>query len=158
MSMNRSIRHSSQGNGHGDNVPGERKIDVLLVDDDPAFLRSARRLLEKRYGDRVDIIGTAGSAESCLAQAQLLAPQVVLMGVDTCGLTGLGTIPLIHILFPEIRVIALTRGDKKCSRRMVLAAGGHDLVAKSALKTDLVPAIEAAMKLDLVGTLALADV
>jgi two-component system nitrate/nitrite response regulator NarL len=156
--MRESNKRSSNGDGHGDGSRKGRKIDVMLVDGDPAFLGSARRLLETRYRTRLDVVGTAGSAEACLAQAQLLAPQVVLMGLNTCDLAGLGTIPLIHILFPEIRVIALARSDQACSRRMVLSAGGHDLVSKSALKTDLVPAIEAAMKRDLVGTSALADV
>ena len=124
------------GNGH--------KISVMLVDDDPAFVRILKSLLRTHYGDKVNIVGSASSGEECLNLAQLLAPQFVLMDLDMLGVGGLGTIPLLHILFPEMRVIALTFDDGKKSRQAVLAAGGCDLISKSDLKTHLIPAIKRA--------------
>ncbi len=131
----------------------EQKITVMLVDDDPAFLRIIKTLLHIHYGDHVDVVGTASSGEECLNLAQLLAPKIVLMDLNTPGLSGLGVIPLLHILFPETRIIALTLGDRKEFRREVLAAGASDLISKSELKTYLIPAIEAAKKQDFIDTL-----
>lgn len=132
------------------------KISLLLVDDDPAFLRITETWLYTHHQDKVEVIGTARSGEECLALAQLLAPQVVLMDLQMPGMSGLGTIPLLHILFPQTRVIALTSDDRVRTRRLVLAAGGHDLVSKSAVRTDLFPAIQRALKIDVAEALEFA--
>jgi two-component system invasion response regulator UvrY len=114
----------------------------MLVDNDRAFLRIATTLLESHLTDQVDIVGTASSGEDCLVQAQKLAPDVVLMDLQMPGMGGLRTIPLLRILFPLTRVIALTFDDGERARQAVLEAGGNDLVSKSSLKTDLIPAIQ----------------
>ncbi|MBI5652327.1 MAG: response regulator transcription factor, partial [Chloroflexi bacterium] len=98
------------------------------------------------YCDQLDIVGTARSSEECILQAQALAPKVVLIDLDMPGRGGLWAIPLLQILFPETRVIALTFSDDEDSRCAVLAAGGTDLVSKSAWQTDLIPAIQHAVK------------
>jgi DNA-binding NarL/FixJ family response regulator len=134
-----------------------RKISMMLVDDDPAFLKIVETWLETRHRDEVEVVGTARSGEDCLRLAQVLAPQVVLMDLQMPGMGGLGTIPLLHILFPQTRIIALTSDDGARNRRLVLAAGGHDLVSKSAVRTELFPAIRRALKIDVAETLEFAS-
>ncbi len=136
--------HSSNGNGH--------KISVMLVDGDLAFLRNTKTLLHTHYGDKIDVVGIATSGEECIKLAQLFAPQVVLMDFKMSDRDGLEIISLLHILFPEMRVIALTFDDQKESRRAVLAAGGSDLISKTEMKTYLFPAIEEAMMQDPIDT------
>ena len=138
------LENAQNGNGNHDG----HKISVMLVDDDPAFLRVAKLLLQIRYGDQIDVVGTASSGEECLTLAQLLAPEVVLMDLHMPGVGGLGTIPLLHILFPQMRVIALSSDDSEKSRRLVSAAGGQGLIPKSAVQTALFPAIQRAMSED----------
>jgi two-component system response regulator NreC len=117
----------------------------MLVDDDPTFLESVVSSLRTQHRDQLDVVGTARSSEECIIQAQVLAPKVVLMGLNTPGRGGLWAIPLLRILFPETRVIALTLNEVTDSREAVLAAGGTDLIPKSAWKTDLIPAIQRAL-------------
>ncbi len=133
----------------------EERISVMLVDDDPIFLRITEQLLKTFYGDKIDVVGTAKSGEECLTLAQLLAPEVVLIDLNMPGIGGLGTIPLLHILFPQTRVIALTSDEGDRPRRLVLAAGGRDLVPKSTVRTHLIPAIQRAMKDDAIQPLAI---
>ena len=140
---------------NGDQSDYRDKISVMLVDDDPSFLRITEKLLKTRYGDRVDVVGTARSGEECLTLAQLLAPEVVLIDLHMPGIGGLGTIPLLHILFPQTHVIALSSDEGERPRRMVLAAGGRDLVPKSNVRTLLFPAIQRAISDDSVAPLAL---
>ena len=147
MSPKGPNKRSSNENGY--------KISVMLVDDDPALLRVMKRLLRQEYGNRVNIVGAASSAEECLSLAQVFVPQVVLMDLNMPGLRGLGTIPLLHILFPEMRVIALAFDGRAESRQAVLAAGGSDLIVKSDLDTYLIPAIEWAMEQDYTDSLML---
>jgi len=141
----------SQGS---ENEVSHDRISVMLVDDDPSFLRITEKLLKTRYGDKIDVVGTAKSGEECLTLAQLLTPEVVLIDLHMPGIGGLGTIPLLHILFPQTHVIALTSDEGDRPRRLVLAAGGQDLVPKSTLRTNLFPAIQRAMKDDAIRPLA----
>jgi DNA-binding NarL/FixJ family response regulator len=129
---------NGSGNGHSSD---ERKTSVLLVDDEPTFLRIATLFLQTHHRDEVDVVGTATSGEECLAKAQLLAPQVILLDLNMPGLSGLQTIPLLRIMFPETRIVALTLNDGESYRRAVVAAGGDDLVSKATMNTDLMPAI-----------------
>lgn len=136
-----------ESNRHGLAEPCVHKVSVMIVDDDPAFLQVIVASLQKCHCERLDIVGTARSSEECVIQAQILAPQVVLMDLDMPRRGGLWAIPLLHILFPETRVIVLTLNDGADSRQAVLAAGGTDLVSKTAWKTDLIPAIHRAVQL-----------
>ncbi|CAG0963870.1 Response regulator GacA [Anaerolineae bacterium] len=135
-----------ESNGLGLDENGVRKVSVMLVDDDPIFLEFLVALLQTYHCDQLDVVGTARSSEECVIRAQALAPEVVLMDLNMPGRGGLWAIPLLHILFPETHVIALTSSDDADSRKAVLAAGGTDLVSKSAWKTDLIPAIQRAVK------------
>ena len=151
--MGAEVKSGSNGNG---NKTGYRnKITVMLVDDDPSFLRVTEKILKTRYGEEIDVIGTARSGEECLTLAQLLAPEVVLIDLHMPGIGGLGTIPLLHILFPQTHVIALSSDEGDRPRRLVLAAGGQDLVPKSNVRTQLFPAIQRVVSDDSIRPLAL---
>ena len=141
MDINEPNTHDLDGNGN-------HKVSVMLVDDDPVFLKIVATSLQTHHRDQLAVVGTARSSEECIIQAQVLAPQVVLMDLEMPGRGGLWAIPLLHILFPETRVIALTLNDGADSRRAVLAAGAIDLVSKTVWKTDLIPAIQRAARMD----------
>ena len=143
---------STLGNGNGRHVPNPRKVSVMLVDDEPTFLRVAQLFLQTHYRNEIELLGTANSGEECLSKAQLLAPEVVLIDLNMPGLSGLQTIPLLRIMFPEMRIIALTLNDGENARRAVLAAGGNELVSKAHMSTALMPAIHRVMSYDQVAS------
>ncbi len=124
------------------------KVTVMLVDDETTFLRIETLFLETHYRNEIHVVGTATNGEECLAKAQLLAPEVILIDLNMPGLSGLQTIPLLRIMFPEVRIIALTLNDSQHSRRAVLAAGGNELISKATMSTDLMPAIRRVMEQD----------
>lgn len=124
------------------------KVSVMLVDDEATFLRIETLFLETHYRNEINVVGTARSGEECLAKAQLLAPDVILIDLNMPGLSGLQTIPLLRIMFPEIRIVALTLNDGESARRAVLAAGGNELVSKAGMSTDLMPVIRHVMEQD----------
>jgi DNA-binding NarL/FixJ family response regulator len=117
-----------------------KPISVLLVDDNPSFLRIVTRFLEQQ-GD-VAVVGAAGGGEEALALAQDLEPDVVLVDLAMPGLSGLATIPLLRIILPKVGIIALTVLDMSSYRQAALAAGVNEFVSKASLSSELLPAIQ----------------
>ena len=126
---------NSDGNGHS-------KATMMIVDDDPVYLRLSKDFFQTFYPNDFEIVCTARDGEECLKQAQIFMPQVVLIDLHMPGMNGLQTIPLLRLLFPETCIIALTHDDGTKSREAVLNSGGDDLVSKANMRTHLVPAIE----------------
>ena len=115
------------------------KIRVLVVDDNEAFLRVATDFLQRQH--ELTVVGAICGSEEALAQAQDLQPQVILIGLDMPGLTGLETISRLRNVLPGVGIIALTLLEGNAYRQAALAAGADDLVPKAELTTELLPAI-----------------
>jgi DNA-binding NarL/FixJ family response regulator len=116
-----------------------KPISVLLVDDNPVFLRITARFLQQH--DDVVVVGVAGGGEEALALTQDLQPDIVVIDLAMPSLSGLATIPLLEIVLPEVGIIALTVLGTNSYRQAALAAGANDFVPKASLDTDLLPAI-----------------
>jgi len=112
---------------------------VLLVDDNADFLNAASEFLERRR--ELLVVGAMCGTGEAQAQAQDLQPEVILMDVDTPGLTGLRMILRLREVMPGVGIIALTLSKGSAYRQAALDAGADDLVSKSELSTHLLPAI-----------------
>ena len=119
-------------------------ISLLLVDDNPKFLRLLTRFLHIRYPADVVVIDVARSGIEALARAQSVRPQVVLLDLAMPGMSGWEVIPRLRKDLPEIGIIVLTLLESGGYREMVLEAGADAFVGKSALVTELMPAIRRA--------------
>jgi DNA-binding NarL/FixJ family response regulator len=116
-------------------------ISVLLVDDNPIFLRILTRFLEERSRLDVIVVGSADGGEKALAKAPLLKPQVILVDLAMPDIHGLELIPRLRAVLPDARIITLTLMDPSSYREAVLAAGADDFVSKATLEADLLPTI-----------------
>jgi two-component system response regulator DesR len=119
-----------------------REIRILFIAGNPTFQPVVIRFLKRC--DELSLVGMIWGREKVLAQAQDLRPQVILLDLDTSDRTGLETISNLRALLPEVGLIALSLLDAKGYRQAVLAAGANDLVLKSNLRTELLPAIRRA--------------
>jgi two-component system response regulator DesR len=111
------------------------------VDDHEAFRHVATDFLQRQY--ELTVVGAIGGGEEALAQAQDLGPQVIVIGLD---MPGLETIPRLRKVLPSVGIIALTLLEGNAYRQAALAAGADDLVRKTELTTDLLPAIRQVMQ------------
>ncbi len=117
-----------------------KPISVLLVDDNPKFLRFATRFLEA-HNDIV-VVGTATRCDEAIAQAEDLRPQVMLLDLAVPDLTSsLEAIPRLRKMLPEMGIIAVTMFDTGGYRQAALKAGADDFIPKRTIDTDLLPAI-----------------
>lgn len=132
----------ANGNGNG------RFVSLLLADNDPRTCQMMDALLCTYRRNKIALMGAATSGEDFLIQAQSLAPQVALIDLHLPDLGGLWTIPLLRVVFPEIRIIVLVSENETEPRSAILAAGADEIVAKATMKTDLIPAIERVLEID----------
>lgn len=121
-------------------------IRVLLVDDNPAFLRMATRFLQENCGNVVVVAGVAGGGEEALVKAQDLRPEVVLLDLAMPDLPGLEVIPRLRAALPEVGIVVLTLLDEAAYRQAALEAGADGFVSKATLGADLLPAIQQAVQ------------
>jgi len=114
-------------------------ISVLLVDDNPTFLRIVGRYLQAE--DDVAVVGSAEGGDEALALVHTLKPDVVLTDLAMPKVSGMETILRMRAAWPKMGIIALTLLDTTGYRQAALTAGADDFVAKDALNTDLMPTI-----------------
>ena len=123
--------------------PEERgEIRILFIAGNPTFQPVVTSFL--RRCDELSLVGTVQGSEKVLAQALELQPQVIVFDLDTSDRTGLATIADLRAALPKASLIALSLLGADGYRQAVLAAGADDLVVKSSLGTDLLPAIRRA--------------
>jgi DNA-binding NarL/FixJ family response regulator len=115
---------------------------ILFIAGNPTFQPVVTRFLERC--DELSLVGTVWGSEMVLAQALELRPQVILLDLDTSDRTGLATISGLRAALPATGIIALSLLGADGYRQAVLVAGANDLVLKSNLRTDLLPAIRRA--------------
>ena len=65
---------------------GEQELRCLIVDDNPAFIEVATRLLER--GSGISIIGAASTIAEAIQRVDELRPDVTLVDVDLGGESG----------------------------------------------------------------------
>jgi two-component system nitrate/nitrite response regulator NarL len=114
-------------------------ISVMLIDDNPGFLRATTQFLEVQKD--MTVVGTAEGGLEALEKAQKLQPQVILVDLAMPGMPGLETIPRLRQLLPNAGIIALTVMNTSSFRRAALDAGADHFIPKPSMRTSLLPTI-----------------
>ena len=114
-------------------------IRVLLVDDDPDFLRSIRQFLEV---DRLaEVVGSARSSHEALGAVRQLQPDLVLMDIVMPDMSGLETTRLIKAQPAAPRVVLLTLHDDVAYRHEAEEIHADGFVSKSEAGVELLGVI-----------------
>jgi DNA-binding NarL/FixJ family response regulator len=118
-----------------------RPVRVLLVDDHDVVRLGLRTLL----GDAPDVtvVGEAADGREALALDERLAPDVVVMDLSMSGMDGATATRELVRRRPGARVVVLTMHDEEDYLIPLLEAGAQGYVVKSAVTTDLLPAVRA---------------
>jgi two-component system NarL family response regulator len=115
---------------------------VLLVDDNPTFLRVLTRFLADQSEAGVRVVGAVVGGREAVAQAERLQPDVILLDLEMPDVPGLDLLPRLRVTVPNARLIALTLMDPASFQATALAAGADGFVSKASLEHDLLPAIQ----------------
>jgi len=116
-------------------------VAVLVVDDQPVFLRAARELIAATPG--FDTIGEAMSGNAALEMASRLRPDVVLLDVRMPGMDGIETARRLADLVPDAFVVLISL-ESSADLQAVVPPGVHAHVRKQDLSVRTLPALWAA--------------
>ena len=114
-------------------------VSVLLVDDNPAFLRTATFFLEQ-CGE-MTVVGAVTDGQEALDRVHDLDPDIVLLDLVMPGMTGWQVIARLRAERPEIGIIAMSVWEIDSYRQAAIEAGADEFVSKAVISTELMPAI-----------------
>jgi two-component system nitrate/nitrite response regulator NarL len=114
-------------------------VSVLLVDDNPAFLRTAIFFLEQ-CGEII-VVGAVTAGQEVLDRVHDLDPDIVLLDLVMPGMAEGQIIAGLRVERPEIGIIAMSVWDIDSYRQAAIEAGADEFVSKAVISAELLPAI-----------------
>jgi DNA-binding NarL/FixJ family response regulator len=115
---------------------------VLLADDHPATMQLWRTLLEPEF----EVVGTVTDGEALVTAAERLTPDVIVADIVMPGMSGIVAARAILARHPAARIVFATVHADRTMLRSGLAAGAYGYVLKVRAGDDLVPAVRAALR------------
>jgi two-component system nitrate/nitrite response regulator NarL len=120
--------------------PVAHPIGVLLVDDHQTMLWGLSRLIDGEQ-PRMKVVGTAGCCDEAVAQAQRLAPDIIVLDLDLGGHCALDILP--QLLSNEAsRVVVLTGEREQRTLDLAVLRGARGVLRKDASAEQVIDAIE----------------
>lgn len=116
---------------------------VLIVDDHPMVAEGIQSILES-YDD-IEVLACLNDGAEAVAQAQALAPDVILMDLNMPRLGGLSATEMILERLPETRVVILTMHDSPEYISTALSHGAMGYILKDVPTEEIKQAIDAVM-------------
>ncbi len=110
-------------------------VRLLLVDDHALFREGLISLLA--YQDDFTVVGEAEDAETALAQAHALAPDIVLMDIELPGVDGVIATRRLKMELPAVTVVMLTVRDDSETLFEAIKAGAHGYLVKNVRSVEL---------------------
>lgn len=110
-------------------------VRLLLVDDHALFREGLISLLA--YQDDFTVVGEAEDAESALAQARALAPDLVLMDIELPGEDGVNATQRLKMEMPAVTVVMLTVRDDSQTLFEAIKAGAQGYLVKNVRTREL---------------------
>ncbi len=115
-------------------------IKILLIERHAMFSDSVINFL-RLYSD-LEVMATAPEGEWSLMEAKVLQRDVIVVGMDLHGSSGLSIIKKLRSSYPTTGIIALSLHDQDGYQKAALSAGADDFVSKLRVVEDLVPTIQ----------------
>lgn len=118
------------------------KAKVLLADDHPPLVEAVFAILKPHY----DIVGVATDGAMLVSEALRLRPDVIISDITLPIVSGIEAIHDLRTSNSQMKVVFLTIHTEEGFLKACVAEGALGYVLKSCMKTQLIPAIEAALE------------
>jgi DNA-binding NarL/FixJ family response regulator len=117
--------------------PTERRINVVLADDDEGFVEGLRAVVDDQ--PRLSVVGVAGDGLEAIELVEELEPEAVVIDVHMPRLDGVTALARMRQDHPDLCLIALTADGRPDLLRAVEEAGADAVLLKDA-RIDELPA------------------
>ena len=121
-----------------------KKIRVFITDDHYMVIEGIRSLLED--DEKIELIGHASNAASCLAFLRHEQPEVILMDISMPDKSGIELCQEVKEKYPYVHVLGLSTFDQKAFVHKMTENGASGYVLKNASKQELSKAIQMVYK------------
>lgn len=120
----------------------------ILIADDHGVLRAGLRALLNEETN-FEVVGEASTSEEAYRLALRLKPDVILMDLSMPGIGGIEVTRRLRESLPTAKVLILTVHEDAAFLREAMKAGAVGYVVKRAAESELMAAIQAALRGDL---------
>ncbi len=114
---------------------------ILLADDHPQLLERVAALLRPSF----EVVGTVQNGQELVAEAIRLDPDVIVADITMPVMTGIEAARRLREAGSRSRLVFLTVHPEEEFVTAGMAEGALGYVVKSRMRTDLIPAIKAAL-------------
>ena len=118
------------------------KTKVLVCDDHPRLVEAVIAILKPHF----DLVGIATDGAMLVSEALRLSPDVIVSDITLPILNGIEAIHRLRLSNSQARVVFLTVHAEEGFLQACIAEGALGYVLKSRMRTQLIPAIEAALE------------
>jgi DNA-binding NarL/FixJ family response regulator len=122
--------------------PAERRIKVILADDDGSFVESLRTMVDEQ--PRLSVVGVAGDGLEAIELVDELGPEAVVIDLHMPRLDGVSAVARMRQDHPGLSLIAMTADGEPGLHRAVAEAGADAVLLKHNLVHVLTDEIVAA--------------
>lgn len=131
------------------------EIRIVIADDHPSYARGVGLLL-KSMAQEIELVGTAGSAAEVIKLVETSVPDLVLMDIQMPG-GGIEATRRISEEFPAVKVVMLTVSEDDEDIFNAMKAGASGFLPKQVEVDELVAAIRAVHRGQVVVSPLVAD-
>ncbi|HEY7019376.1 MAG TPA: response regulator transcription factor [Gaiellaceae bacterium] len=110
---------------------GERRIRVLIADDDQPFLHALQELIDQQ--PELSVVGAAGDGLEAIELADELDPDAIVLDLHMPLLDGVSAAARLRRDHPHLCLIALTGDEAPALHSAVREAGADEVLLKSQL-------------------------
>ncbi len=114
---------------------------ILLADDHLTLLEAETALLSPYF----DVVGTAADGAGLVSKAQSLRPDVIVTDISMPALSGIDAVHKLRESGSTAKFVFLTVHSEREFVEACMEAGALGYVQKFSMKSQLVPAIQAAL-------------
>jgi len=125
-----------------------KKIRLLLVDDHTVLRAGLRALLSTQLD--IEVVGEAGGGYDAIQRACVLHPDVVILDITMQDMNGLEAATRIKRECPAARILILTMHEDERYLHSALKSGASGYLIKRAADSELVSAIRAVARGEMV--------
>ncbi|MGA3325339.1 MAG: response regulator transcription factor [Terriglobia bacterium] len=108
----------------------EKRVRVLIADDDQKFRIFIRRVLEAQAN--LAVIGEAQDGEEAVKKAQEMKPEMVIMDMDMPGIDGLEAARRVKASLPRAVVVMFSPAEGTAYRDAAARSGADEFLLKTA--------------------------